>query len=57
LETLAEGVEILEDMECIQRYNCLEVQGYLFAKPLDKHQFEEWCKGCFNSNQVLGMVS
>jgi diguanylate cyclase len=57
LETLAEGVEILEDLECIQRYNCLEVQGYLFAKPLDKHQFDVWCKECFNPIQALGKVS
>jgi predicted signal transduction protein with EAL and GGDEF domain len=45
LSTIDEGVENNEELECVTRYNCCEVQGYRFAKPLPLDAFVE----CFFS--------
>lgn len=42
LETLAEGVESGEELECVTSHHCHEVQGYHFAKPLANHDFTAW---------------
>ena len=34
LHVMAEGVETAEQQACLMEMNCLEVQGYLYAKPL-----------------------
>jgi len=42
LRTIAEGVETVEALEYLRSYNCDEVQGYYFAKPIPAdavHQF------------------
>jgi len=35
LKVVAEGVETIEEMEILKRYNCEYVQGYYFSKPLN----------------------
>jgi len=40
LDLLAEGVETLEQMDSLRRRGCELMQGYLFAKPLPKKDFE-----------------
>ena len=40
LKTLAEGVETIEQVDHLRRENVREVQGFLFAKPLDPASLE-----------------
>jgi diguanylate cyclase (GGDEF)-like protein len=40
LDLLAEGVETLEQMDSLRRRGCELMQGYLFAKPMPKSEFE-----------------
>jgi EAL domain-containing protein (putative c-di-GMP-specific phosphodiesterase class I) len=40
LDLLAEGVETLEQMDSLRRRGCELMQGYLFAKPMPKGDFE-----------------
>ena len=40
LEVLAEGVETVEQSECLDRYGCYQYQGYLFGKPVPIDQFQ-----------------
>ncbi|MDD1622621.1 MAG: EAL domain-containing protein [Methylococcaceae bacterium] len=42
LETVAEGVENSEELECVTSHHCHEVQGYHFAKPLATADFGGW---------------
>ncbi|MDD2830043.1 MAG: EAL domain-containing protein [Sulfuricurvum sp.] len=42
LKTIAEGVEVKEVLDILERYGCDEVQGYYFAKPMDAKAFEEY---------------
>ncbi len=34
MDTLAEGVEIDEQLEVLKREGCRNIQGYLFSKPM-----------------------
>jgi EAL domain-containing protein (putative c-di-GMP-specific phosphodiesterase class I) len=43
-ETVAEGVETLEEYELLQARGCQLMQGYFFAKPMPVARFEEWYK-------------
>lgn len=42
LETVAEGVESSEELECVTSHQCHEVQGYHFAKPMATGDFGAW---------------
>ncbi|MBP6598550.1 MAG: EAL domain-containing protein [Giesbergeria sp.] len=41
LEVIAEGVETLEQKECLERYGCGLYQGYLLGRPMPIAQLEE----------------
>lgn len=41
-EVVVEGVEEEKQIEFLKRHNCEIVQGYYFAKPLPKEEFEKW---------------
>ncbi|MBF4692948.1 sensor domain-containing protein [Fusibacter ferrireducens] len=40
LKVIAEGVEKLEHMEILKKFNCDFAQGYLFSRPVSKSDFE-----------------
>ncbi len=42
LEIIAEGVETIDELDCIKDYDCQEVQGYFFSKPIPANEFKEW---------------
>ncbi|PCJ49912.1 MAG: hypothetical protein COA74_03715 [Gammaproteobacteria bacterium] len=44
LKVIAEGCETLEQLSFICSYNCEEVQGYLFSRPLPRAKAEEILK-------------
>jgi len=41
LDTVAEGVETIEQLALVDQLGCREIQGYLFSKPVPREQFEE----------------
>jgi diguanylate cyclase (GGDEF)-like protein len=42
LDMIAEGIETIEELDCIRSHNCQEVQGYYFSKPVPAGEFESW---------------
>jgi diguanylate cyclase (GGDEF)-like protein len=44
IETLAEGIERSDELELLQEENCDSGQGYLFARPLDVSDAEEFLR-------------
>lgn len=44
MDVIAEGVETMEQLKVLQKYNCNTVQGYLFSKPVPANQFAELLK-------------
>jgi diguanylate cyclase (GGDEF)-like protein len=41
MTTTAEGVETEEQMRCLNLEGCIEVQGYLYSKPVPAHEIHE----------------
>ena len=41
LETIAEGVETLEQLDFLETYGCDQVQGFYFSKPVPVEEFEQ----------------
>ena len=42
LTVVAEGVETTAQFEILKKFDCNEGQGYLFGKPMDGCEFEQW---------------
>jgi diguanylate cyclase (GGDEF)-like protein/PAS domain S-box-containing protein len=38
-KVIAEGVELIEQLELLRTFNCDEIQGYIFSKPLPEAEF------------------
>lgn len=49
LETLAEGVENIEELECVSFHKCQEAQGYHFAKALSAEALSDWYRSEFQN--------
>ncbi|QWR76319.1 EAL domain-containing protein [Candidatus Magnetomonas plexicatena] len=41
IKVIAEGVENTQQLELLRTFDCDEVQGYLFSKPVPAHEFAE----------------
>lgn len=41
LQTIAEGVETIEQLTCLRELGCGEVQGYYYSKPISAEQFDQ----------------
>jgi predicted signal transduction protein with EAL and GGDEF domain/DNA-binding response OmpR family regulator len=44
MRVVAEGVEMLRQMEVLQRLGCSVMQGYMFCRPVPPDEFERWLK-------------
>ncbi|WZL74207.1 PAS domain S-box protein [Clostridiaceae bacterium 35-E11] len=44
LEIIAEGVETNQQLRFLKKHKCKMVQGYLFSKPMDVENFEDYLK-------------
>ncbi|MGH8218134.1 MAG: EAL domain-containing response regulator [Steroidobacteraceae bacterium] len=53
VETVAEGVETLQDWCLLKEYRCTLAQGWLFAKAMPGEQFEGWLKTHLGRRQEL----
>lgn len=53
LNVIAEGVETREQLEFLQQRKCQQAQGYYFARPLDRQQFEAFV----SQNSAIGKMS
>jgi EAL domain-containing protein (putative c-di-GMP-specific phosphodiesterase class I) len=41
MTTTAEGVETEEQMRCLNLEGCIEVQGYLYSRPVPAHEIND----------------
>ncbi len=41
METTAEGVETMDELDLVRLHGCSHVQGYIYERPLDAHQANE----------------
>ncbi len=46
METVAEGVETLEEIEFIRTLGCTQIQGYIFGQPIDADQARSRASAC-----------
>lgn len=42
LEVVAEGVEIIEQLRCLENNNCNKIQGFIFGKPMSKSELNRF---------------
>ncbi|MEA5448535.1 EAL domain-containing protein [Leptolyngbya sp. CCNP1308] len=57
LETVAEGVEKVEQLEILQTLRCSSVQGYLLSKPLPAKQFQQFIQTHNNPEELCKAVT
>lgn len=53
LRVVAEGVETVEQLDCLQQMNCDEVQGYYFSPPLTATKFKKLLQDASRGNFAL----
>jgi EAL domain-containing protein (putative c-di-GMP-specific phosphodiesterase class I) len=41
MDVIVEGVEELEQLDCLKTYHCDHVQGYYFSRPINASHLEE----------------
>ena len=49
LDTIAEGVEKVDQLKILQELNCKTVQGFLRGKPMSQAAIEEYLSGNINA--------
>ncbi len=54
---VAEGVETVDERDCLIRLGCREMQGYLYAKPMGRDQLREFAAdhGSIDSTGLMAM--
>ncbi len=57
LRTVAEGIELPEELEAMQQMNCEVGQGYLFQRPLDGERFAEFLRAWPERRASLGFAA
>ena len=45
LDTIAEGVEKVDQFDLLKKFNCHIIQGFLKGKPMDKELCEQYLSG------------
>ena len=55
LETVAEGVESVEDWHLVRQYGCTIAQGWLLAKAMPADQFEPWVQQLHHQRAQLSI--
>lgn len=55
--TVAEGVETEEDYELLKSLGCNYIQGYYFAKPMSKKEFERYLDEHHDSDDDVNKIS
>ena len=51
---IAEGVETQEQLDILRRYNCDEIQGYFFSRPLDAEDFTHFIRSLGTASWLGG---
>jgi diguanylate cyclase (GGDEF)-like protein len=54
MTTTAEGVETEEQMRCLNLEGCIEVQGYLYSKPVPAHEIHDLLASLADRRPQLG---
>ncbi len=49
MKVIAEGVETVEQLEFLKKYNCDQAQGFMIGRPMIAHKFMHWMKGYCDS--------
>jgi diguanylate cyclase (GGDEF)-like protein/PAS domain S-box-containing protein len=52
LTVIAEGVETADQFELLEKYNCNEIQGYYFSKPLQEEQATQFINNSLSSKCI-----
>ncbi|MDO9266012.1 MAG: EAL domain-containing protein [Sulfurimonas sp.] len=52
ITTIAEGVETVEQLDCLREEGCDEIQGYYYSKPLRAEEFEAFVRERSNSQKA-----
>jgi diguanylate cyclase (GGDEF)-like protein len=53
LKVVAEGVETIEQLKVLNRFNCELIQGYYFSKPLNNQDFIQFVKNGFYQDKFM----
>lgn len=53
LKVVAEGVETIEQLKVLNRFNCELIQGYYFSKPLNNLDFIQFVKNGFYQDKFM----
>lgn len=54
---VAEGIETIEQLRCVEKVNCDSVQGFFYSKPLPIESFETWSRSFDERVTDVGVVS
>ena len=54
LDVTVEGIETKGQLQKLEKYNCTELQGFLFSKSLKISQFQRLCNENGNKNTKVG---
>lgn len=45
MQVIAEGIETIEQLQFLRKSQCNQGQGFLIARPMTKHNFDQWFAG------------